>query len=525
MRILVGFLSLIMCKVVLAVDHNAFKSCAQSGFCTRNRILAEHILNEERVTSWSVEEVSVNGPYLGLKIGRLGEKLDFTIQYLKNGALKISADPTQASSPRYKIPDGDVIVDDSVSSTNVFKADDEDNNVYRIVNTGLSIKINSEHFSITLNSDTDGDIMKLNSRNLLNFENGYSFKLSEIVDGIDEKTSNELWKEPKFSGRNQDNRTNGPKSIGVDISFTKSKAIYGIPEHASSLALKSTRGFDENSKKVFTDSDPYRLFNLDVFEYELDSTMALYGTIPIMLGHNPQGLNHRSVGVFWNNPSETWVDIYSEKGSDGKLTHWMSESGSFSLYIFANEDLKHLQKTIKSLTGAPQLPPSFALGYHQCRWNYKSVEDVLEVHENFDKYSLPVDVIWLDIEHTDEKKYMSWHPTHFADPERMINELSRTGRKLVTIVDPHLKKDDDWEIYREVVDKKLVVKSSDGKSDFEGNCWPGKSVWTDYTNPEARKWWASLFSLDKYKVFVCNYFLYLLLNFRNQMKMFTFGMI
>ena len=510
MIILVGFYYFIICKLALAVDHNAFKSCTQSGFCNRNRILAEHILNEESSIPWGVKEVLVNGPQLGFKIDRLGEQLDVAIQYLMNGALKVTVNPIQSSNLRYKIPNGDVIVDDSVSSSNFFKANEDENNVYRIIGTGLSVRITTESFSISLNSETDGEILKLNSRNLLNFENGYSFELSKIVGTIDESTSNELWKEPKISGQIKDTRTNGPNSIGVDISFSKSKAIYGIPEHATNLALKTTRGFDENSKKVFSNSDPYRLFNLDVFEYELDSTMALYGTIPIMLGHNPQGSNHRSVGVFWNNPSETWVDIYNERESDGKLTHWMSESGSFSLYIFAGKDLKHLQMTIKSLTGAPQLPPSFALGYHQCRWNYKSVEDVLEVHENFDKYSLPVDVIWLDIEHTDEKKYMSWHPTNFADPDRMINELSRTGRKLVTIVDPHLKKENDWEIYREVVDKKLTVKANDGKSDFEGDCWPGKSVWTDYTNPEARKWWASLFSLDKYKVL---YFLLIMILF------------
>ena len=32
-------------------------------------------------------------------------------------------------------------------------------------------------------------------------------------------------------------------------------------------------------------SEPYRLYNLDVFEYELDSRMALYGSIPVMLAH------------------------------------------------------------------------------------------------------------------------------------------------------------------------------------------------------------------------------------------------
>ena len=50
------------------------------------------------------------------------------------------------------------------------------------------------------------------------------------------------------------------------------------------------------------------------------------------------------------------------------------------------------------------------------------------------------------------------------------------------------------------MNKNFAVKAKEGKLDFEGNCWPGRSVWTDYTNPEARKWWAGLFSFDKHIV-------------------------
>ena len=34
-----------------------------------------------------------------------------------------------------------------------------------------------------------------------------------------------------------------------------------------------------------SDTDPYRLYNLDVFEYELDNPMALYGSITCMVAH------------------------------------------------------------------------------------------------------------------------------------------------------------------------------------------------------------------------------------------------
>lgn len=57
----------------------------------------------------------------------------------------------------------------------------------------------------------------------------------------------------------------------------------------------------------FSNGDPYRLYNLDVFQYELFNPMALYGAVPVMLAHNGQ----RTTGMFWLNAAETWVDISS----------------------------------------------------------------------------------------------------------------------------------------------------------------------------------------------------------------------
>ena len=69
-----------------------------------------------------------------------------------------------------------------------------------------------------------------------------------------------------------------------------------------------------------------------------------------------------------------------------------------------------------------------------------------DVHGKFESYDIPYDVIWLDIEHTDGKRYFTWDKVHFPNPEEMTNKLSRHGRKLVTIVDPHIKATPDYEV-------------------------------------------------------------------------------
>ena len=80
-----------------------------------------------------------------------------------------------------------------------------------------------------------------------------------------------MWEESFAS--HQDSKPYGPMSVGADITFPSSKHIFGLPEHASSTQLKGTTGEGAHYK------EPYRLYNLDVFEYDLDVPMALYGAV------------------------------------------------------------------------------------------------------------------------------------------------------------------------------------------------------------------------------------------------------
>jgi alpha 1,3-glucosidase len=79
----------------------------------------------------------------------------------------------------------------------------------------------------------------------------------------------------------------------------------------------------------------------------------------------------------------------------------------------------------------------------------------------------------------------------------MQKNISAVGRKMVTIVDPHIKRDENYHIHKEATSKGLYIKDKEGK-DFDGWCWPGSSSYLDFTNPSVRKWWGEQFSLDKY---------------------------
>ena len=155
-----------------------------------------------------------------------------------------------------------------------------------------------------------------------------------------------------------------------------------------------------------------RLFNLDVFEYLLDHPMGVYGSVPFLQTHGPRG----SRGLLWLNPSETFVDLgcadggragsaASEggvgAGADGSVgapsavcSHWFSASGTIDAFLFSGPAPHQVTRQHAALTGVTPLPPLFALGYHQCRWNYRDEGDVSAVHAAFEEEGLPFDVLW-----------------------------------------------------------------------------------------------------------------------------------
>lgn len=52
------------------------------------------------------------------------------------------------------------------------------------------------------------------------------------------------------------------------------------------------------------------------------------------------------------------------------------------------------------------------------------------VDAGFDRHNIPYDVIWLDIEHTDEKRYFTWDSALFPDPAGLQRHLERKKRKV-----------------------------------------------------------------------------------------------
>lgn len=58
---------------------------------------------------------------------------------------------------------------------------------------------------------------------------------------------------------------------------------------------------------------------------------------------------------------------------------------------------------------------------------------------NLNKFEIPCDAIWLDIEYSDSRKYFTWNKETFPNAKLLLENLIKEGRKLITIIDPHIK--------------------------------------------------------------------------------------
>ncbi|RZC40267.1 Gal mutarotas 2 domain containing protein [Asbolus verrucosus] len=272
------------------------------------------------------------------------------------------------------------------------------------------------------------------------------------------------------------NELSHPFTFGVN--FPQAARLYGLHEHADNLALRTTAPGGD---------DPYRVRTMDLTNYELHSTMAMYGAIPALYGH---GVNSTS-GLFLHNAAELWVETSNNEA------YFMADSGAFDLFVLLGPSIKEVVRQYASLTGVAHLPPIWTLGYHQCRWGYADQEDVQTVIADLDNYDFPVDVIWLDIQHTNNMKFFTWNPGNFSTPFEMLKNLSSTHRYLITLSDPHFKVEEGYFVYDEALARDFFIKNPNGTV-FEDQCWPGTSAWMDYLNPEARDYYSSLYLYENW---------------------------
>ncbi|SHL66451.1 glycoside hydrolase family 31 protein [Flavobacterium saccharophilum] len=261
----------------------------------------------------------------------------------------------------------------------------------------------------------------------------------------------------------------GGNIVKMSKSSKDGECFYGLGDKATQMNLKGKRL--ENFA-----TDQY------AFQKEQD---PLYKVVPFYIGlHNKQ-----SYGIFFDNTFRTFFDFCQERRN---VASFWAEGGEMNYYFIYGPQMQDVVTTYTDLTGKPELPPLWVLGYHQCKWSYYPESKVKEITSKFRELKIPCDAIYLDIDYMEGFRCFTWNKEYFPDPKKMVAELAEDGFKTVVIIDPGIKIDKDYWVYQEALEKDYFCKRADGPY-MKGKVWPGECNFPDYTNPVVREWWAGLF--------------------------------
>ncbi|KQX00511.1 glycoside hydrolase family 31 protein [Flavobacterium sp. Root420] len=261
----------------------------------------------------------------------------------------------------------------------------------------------------------------------------------------------------------------GGNIVKMSKSSKDGECFYGLGDKATQMNLKGKRL--EN-------------FATDQYAYQKDQE-PLYKVVPFYIGlHNKQ-----SYGIFFDNTFRTFFDFCQERRN---VASFWAEGGEMNYYFIYGPQMQDVVTTYTDLTGKPELPPLWVLGYHQCKWSYYPESKVKEITSKFRELKIPCDAIYLDIDYMEGFRCFTWNKEYFPDPKKMVAELAEDGFKTVVIIDPGIKIDKDYWVYQEALEKDYFCKRADGPY-MKGKVWPGECNFPDYTNPVVREWWAGLF--------------------------------
>ncbi|KAH0559569.1 hypothetical protein GP486_003916 [Trichoglossum hirsutum] len=176
---------------------------------------------------------------------------------------------------------------------------------------------------------------------------------------------------------------------------------------------------------------------------------------------------------------------------------WRTIGGSIDLYFYAGPSQAEVTKSFQlSAAGLPAMQQYWTFGFHQCRWGYHNWTELEDVVVNHEKFGIPLETIWTDIDYME--LYRDFTVDHVAFPadagRAFLRRLHDSGRHFVPIVDSAIyipnpeNASDSYDVYTKGEEQKVFMTNPDG-SLYIGQVWPGYTVFPDWLSANGVQWW------------------------------------
>ncbi|QQE78639.1 TIM-barrel domain-containing protein [Alicyclobacillus sp. SO9] len=275
------------------------------------------------------------------------------------------------------------------------------------------------------------------------------------------------------------------------VTHTGQRAVEGLQFYQttegnaglSAAAHPQTHYYGLGEKTSFLDKrgESYTMWNSDVYAPHVPEIEALYVSIPFLIPFD----QNQAYGLFLDNTGHSTFDMRQFEDAFEVRT----KTGGVDVYVITGPLLKDVIRRYTALTGRMPVPPKWALGYHQSRYSYMSQDEVLELARTFRTKRIPLSAVYLDIHYMRDYRVFTFNGQRFPNPKAMMDELMEMGVRVVPIVDPGVKQDARYSIYRSGVEGNHFCRTLEGDI-YIDDVWPGASAFPDFTDDRTAQWWS-----------------------------------
>lgn len=230
---------------------------------------------------------------------------------------------------------------------------------------------------------------------------------------------------------------------------------------------------------------PYSFYHTD--KLPLAGGSRSYGSFPFYI--NLDSNRQYAHGVYLRNSNA--MDIVIQ--ADQSIT-FRPIGGVLDFFILSGPSPLKVIEQYQKLVGLPQLPPRWSLGFHLCRYDYKSLAKVEEVWQRNKKAGIPFEAQWTDIDYMDRHNDFTYDHNKFKGLPEFVDKLHAQKMHYVLLLDPGVSQEDNYRPYSLGQEMDIWVKNASNKA-LVGKVWndSGRTVFPDFSNPKSIEYWTILF--------------------------------